>query len=303
MSALQMLPLIIVQALGKQKLARVPEPESITAHVDNVQQYDRVMETKLSISYAIAVEMIYRVRMKPLGGHGLDIASGPGHLTITMARELKLDSMYGVDLSAPMVETANGNARGQAMSQVRFQTGDATRLDFATAQFDLTTMMDAAHHMPSLDCVNRVLREMNRVTKPEGTVVVMDLVRLRTERLTEKYVNLLGNDYVERKLPNFFNDFRNSMYAAWTPGELSSAVPDTPDRKWSLVVPRGLPFAQFLIGTPPHQRPLYLRRGTPWSPSDVPVTTSNRADYRVARATMAGASLRGLRPHANTPAA
>ena len=80
--------------------------------------------------------------------------------------------------------------------------------------------------------------------------MVMDLVRLRTEELTARYVQTLGHDYVERGLPDFFEDFRNSMYAAWTANELFSSIPRDSRRIWCHIVPRALPTVQVILGLP-----------------------------------------------------
>lgn len=292
-SIFQILPLIIRQNVGKQQLERTPEPEAITADDDNVLQYDRVMETKLAISYAIAIETIYRARPTPFGGRALDICCGPGHMSINMAKELKLDELIGVDLSEGMVDVASTNAKEQGMDQVQFKKGDATSLDaFSESEFELTTMMDAAHHMPSLDIVTQILRQMDRVTKPDGLIVVMDLVRLRTQSLTENYVQMLAHDYDERGLPSFKEDFRNSMYAAWTPTELASAVPVDTARTWSHVVPRGIPFAQFLIGSPRGTVNVFTKRGAIWKSDEIPVTSNDLSDFKMAKLTMAAGSVR-----------
>lgn len=292
-SMLKMLSLIARQNIGKQSLSRTPEPQAITDASDNVTQYDRVMETKLAISYAIAIETVYKARPEPFGGKALDICCGPGHFSITMARELKLDQLIGVDLSEPMIKVASQNAAQKGMDHLSFRTGDATALgDFGDREFDLTTMMDAAHHMPTLELVTNVFREMDRVTKADGLVVAMDLVRLRTKSLTDEYVQLLAHDYVERGLPSFLDDFRNSMFAAWTPNELASAVPAQSNRRWSIVVPRGLPFAQFIIGLPQHRPNSFIKREPLWKGDQVPVSTKDRADYRMAKLTMNGASVR-----------
>lgn len=292
-SVLKMLPLIIRQNWGGQVLKRTPEPHRVTDQADNVIQYDRVMETKLAISYAIAVETIYRARTSPLGGRALDICCGPGHLAITLARELKLDELIGVDLSEPMVQVAASNARERGLPQVSFRTGDATQLvDFANDHFDLTTMMDAAHHMSNIEVLRKVLEEMDRVTRPDGLVVVMDLVRLRTRELTENYIGLLAHDYIERGLPNFLQDFRDSMYAAWTPAEMVAAVPSKSKRRWSQLVPRGLPFAQFLIGYPADRRGPLLGRDRLWTGNEIPVTAENRGEYQLAKLTMAAAAVK-----------
>jgi ubiquinone/menaquinone biosynthesis C-methylase UbiE len=292
---LNMLSLIARQNIGRQLLERKPEPQAITDASDNVTQYDRVMETKLAISYAVAIDTIYKARPQPFGGQALDICCGPGHFSITLARELKLNRLAGVDLSAPMVSVASQNAVQKKMEHLSFQTGDATELvDFGDEEFDLTTMMDAAHHMPTLELVNKVIGEMDRVTKADGLVVLMDLVRLRTKSLTDEYVHLLAYDYVERGLPSFLDDFRNSMFAAWTPKELASTVPAHSRRQWSLVVPRGLPFAQFLIGYPQGRRSVFVKRKPLWKSDQIPVSPQNLADYRMAKLTMTGASIRHL---------
>ena len=227
-------------------------------------------------------------------------------MSITMARELKLGSMIGVDLSAPMVKVANANAQEQGMHDISFQEADATALnDFSDSQFDLTTMMDAAHHLspprdenqldPSTKWVSAALCEMDRVTAPDGLIVVMDLVRLRTKSITETYIELLAHDYVKRGLPAFKEDFRDSMYAAWTSTEFRLAVPRQSKRRWSQVVPRGLPFAQFLIGFPKERQRPFTNRGRMWSDVNrVPVSAENMPDYRTARLMMATAAIKSI---------
>ncbi|MEZ6138613.1 MAG: class I SAM-dependent methyltransferase [Pirellulaceae bacterium] len=253
-SALSYLPLIFGQNIGPQLLARTPEPDNqvVTDSAQSVAEYDQVMKTKLAISYALAIETIFRTRSSGIES-AIDIACGPGHLSINMARDLGIKQLVGVDLSEEMIRTASANAEKQNSTNVCFEPGDATALRFESDSFDLCTMMDAAHHLPTLDAVSTALCELDRVCKPNGHVVVMDLVRLRSHTLTEKYVNLVGHENVEFGLTDFLKQFRDSMYAAWTPSELASAVPKLSSRKWVSIVPVGLPFAQFLLGLPAKQ--------------------------------------------------
>ena len=202
-------------------------------------------------------------------------------MSLNMTRDLKLDSMLGVDLSKPMIATASKNALNQSVSQAKFKTGDATNLShLKDRSFDLCTMMDAAHHLPTLDDVSKGLSEMERVTRDDGMILVMDLARLRTKELTEQYVDVLGEDYRLRGLADFLEQFRDSMFAAWTPSELASAVPSDTDRKWFLLVPRGLPFAQFLYGLPSTRNDVFIRNGRPWK--NPPVRNEERNEFRLA---------------------
>ncbi|MBN1908770.1 MAG: class I SAM-dependent methyltransferase [Pirellulales bacterium] len=301
-SIFQFAPMIVMQQSGRQKLQRRPEPEEVTDQADHVVQYDRVMGTKLAIAYASGLEVVHRARPEGMARETIDLACGPGHYTLCLARHLGFDRVVGVDLSAPMVEVANQNASEQGLGdRVTFRVGDATHVDgMETGRLELASFTDAAHHMPDLATVTRVLKEMDRMTKPEGLVMVMDLVRLRTEALTERYVNTLGHDYVQRGLPSFFKDFHNSMYAAWTAKELRQAVPRDTSRHWCHIVPRGLPTVQFLLGLPVGRRKVFVRSGLPWKPEACPVPREMRGEWRMLRMTIALASRKLIPPGTGT---
>jgi ubiquinone/menaquinone biosynthesis C-methylase UbiE len=287
---LKFIPLLYGQQRGAQELARQVEPEALTDDADHVFQYDQVKTTKLVIAYAIGMEAVYRARSADPGGQGraIDLACGPGHFTIWLREQLGYRDVTGVDLAPNMVRTAAKNARKRDLDgQVRFALGDITNLNqFAADTFDLSTFTDAAHHMPDVPTVGRVLAEMDRITRPDGLVMLMDLARLRTADLTERYVELLGGDYRERGLRDFFDDFRNSMYAAWTPAELAAAIPRNSRRTWCHVVARALPTLQLVLGLPVARDTPFIRRGTPWRWRDRPVPRDSLLDWVMARSTL-----------------
>jgi ubiquinone/menaquinone biosynthesis C-methylase UbiE len=258
-SLFDFVPMVLSQQGIFQTLDRSPEPKG----PDNVAEYDRVMTTKLALSYAAGVEIIYRVRDEP-GGSAVDLACGPGHYTLCLAKHLGIAPVTGVDIERPRVEAATRNAVAMCLDQsVRFQVGDISkRLDaFRDGELDLASFTGAAHHMDDLETVAGIVREMDRITKPGGLVMLMDLARLRTAKLTERYVNTLGQDYKDRGLGDFFNEFRNSMYAVWTPKELRGVIPTDSARWWCQLVPRGLPTIQIILGLPIGRNRVYLRRG------------------------------------------
>ncbi len=286
---LDFLPLLAMQQLARRQQPRTPEPDLVTADNDHVVQYDQVMSTKLVLAYALAFEIIHRARSEPRpGSTTIDLACGPGHYTLALARFLGYDQVEGLDLASAMIETATANAAATGLGdRVRFRLADVTQLDgIESGSVDLANFADAAHHMPDLPTVSRVLVEMDRITRPDGLVMVMDLVRLRTARLTERYVGLLGADYVERGLPQFLLDFRNSMYAAWTPKELRQAIPRNSRRHWRHLVPRGLPSVQIILGLPVGRTRTFVRSGVPWTPADNPVPPAMRAEWNILRNTV-----------------
>ncbi len=291
LNSAKIIPMVLSQVFGAQKLMRVREPSSVTADYENVVQYDRVMSTKLAINYAIALEVIHRARTitSDAESEAIDLACGPGHFTLCLKKYFGFDKITGVDLSPGMVGVAQKNATSQQLANCFFEVGDITNLEkFSDDTFDLTSFTGAAHHMADLSVVGSTLRQMDRITKPDGLVLLMDLARLRTAKLTEFYVDFLGADYVKQGLPDFLTDFRNSMYAAWTTDELSSVVPKQSRRVWIHFYPRLLPSMQFILGLPVGRTNLFCRRGLPWKVQESPIPSNMRAEWRLARMTLFG---------------
>jgi ubiquinone/menaquinone biosynthesis C-methylase UbiE len=291
---LSFLPMILAQS-GMQELARVPEQSSeVTESLDDVLQYDQVMQTALAVAYAIGLTVIHRARSQTStrSTKALDLASGPGLYTLCLQTYLKYGNITGIDLSSNMVDIAEKNAVEKKLAdQVAFEVGDVSDLTkFSNDFFDLTSFTDAAHHMPDLATVGKVLSEMDRVTKPDGLVMAMDLARLRTGALTEKYVGSIGANYLKMGLPYFYNQFRDSMYAAWTYSELRSAIPKNSRRVWCHLVSKELPTLQVILGLPVGRQKAFLRKGYPWRPGDIPVPKNHRLDWFFARVTLFSAA-------------
>jgi demethylmenaquinone methyltransferase/2-methoxy-6-polyprenyl-1,4-benzoquinol methylase len=99
------------------------------------------------------------------GSAALDVATGTGDLAIELAR--RGAEVTGSDFAPAMLELARRKAPG-----LRFEEGDALNLAHADDSFDAATVGFGARNFADLD---RGLREMTRVTKPGGRVVVLDI--------------------------------------------------------------------------------------------------------------------------------
>jgi demethylmenaquinone methyltransferase/2-methoxy-6-polyprenyl-1,4-benzoquinol methylase len=98
----------------------------------------------------------------------LDVCCGTGDVALRLAAA-KAD-VVGVDFSAPMLERAHMRSR-DAGAAVTFVNGDALRLPFAEDQFDVVTV---SYGLRNLAAVEEGLREMHRVAKPGGRLLVLD---------------------------------------------------------------------------------------------------------------------------------
>jgi SAM-dependent methyltransferase len=158
----------------------------------------------------------------------------------------------------------------------------------------LASFGGAAHHLEDVEQVRAVLRQMDRITRPEGLVMLSDPVRLRTAVLTERFVDLIAGDYAARGLSVFQDDFRHTMYAAFTPRGLRRAIPRDTTRIWFHLIPFGLPGFQTLIGVPERREALWLRGGLPWEPGSNPVPQDARGEWGFLRLSLRLGSIRCL---------
>jgi len=101
----------------------------------------------------------------------LDVAGGTGQLARHLARSAAFAVV--VDLTAEMLQTGARSAHDAGDRNVVFVEGDATRLPFASEQFDVVVSRFALHHV---DDVAAAGREMARVCRPGGAVAIIDLV-------------------------------------------------------------------------------------------------------------------------------
>jgi len=63
--------------------------------------------------------------------------------------------------------------RKNKFGNVRFEVADATKIPFEDNSFDISSVSFALHDMP-LSIREKVLKEMVRVTKPKGTIIIAD---------------------------------------------------------------------------------------------------------------------------------
>lgn len=102
------------------------------------------------------------------GSRILDVATGTGQQAFAFAK--KGYDVVGIDISEAMINVAKKKNKYQ---NAKFEVADATDLPFEDNTFDVSSISFALHDMP-LSIGEKVLREMVRVTKPQGIIVIAD---------------------------------------------------------------------------------------------------------------------------------
>jgi demethylmenaquinone methyltransferase / 2-methoxy-6-polyprenyl-1,4-benzoquinol methylase len=102
------------------------------------------------------------------GGSALDVACGTGDLAVELERRVGPEGrVVGLDFSERMLELARQKAPG-----IRFDRGNALELPYEDGEFDAVTVGFGARNFSDL---GRGLREMARVTRAGGRVVVLEI--------------------------------------------------------------------------------------------------------------------------------
>jgi demethylmenaquinone methyltransferase/2-methoxy-6-polyprenyl-1,4-benzoquinol methylase len=102
------------------------------------------------------------------GSKILDIATGTGKQAFAFAK--RGYDVIGIDLSEAMLKIAH---KKNKYGNVKFEVADATDLRFEDSSFDISCVSFGLHDMP-LFIRDKVLKEMARVTKRKGMIVIVD---------------------------------------------------------------------------------------------------------------------------------
>ncbi len=148
------------------------------AHMEEIKAYYALTNKAFDILapfYNVMTLPLVKVREQVVdftnAGKGstiLDVATGTGQQAFAFAK--RGYDVIGVDLTESMLEIARKNNKD---GLVKFETADATHLRFEENSFGVSCVSFALHDMP-LTIREKVLREMVRVTQPNGIIVIVD---------------------------------------------------------------------------------------------------------------------------------
>ena len=126
----------------------------------------------------------------------LDVACGPGLLACAFARVAQ--HATGVDMTPAMLEQARKTQQEQGLKNLSWQPGDVYSLPFPAAQFSIVSSRFAFHHLQD---PMAALKEMKRVCRPGGRIVVADMAPLPEKAAALNAAELLRDPSHVRALP------------------------------------------------------------------------------------------------------
>lgn len=117
--------------------------------------------------------------------HILDVATGTADMAIFMTRHLSPDKITGIDISTGMLEIGRQKiARHQLEGKIVLQEGDSENIQAPDNTFDAITVAFGVRNFEHLE---KGLREMLRVLKPGGRLVILEFSHPKTPGIRQMY--------------------------------------------------------------------------------------------------------------------
>ncbi|OBH40172.1 methyltransferase domain-containing protein [Mycobacterium mantenii] len=137
----------------------------------------------------------------PPGGIALDVGSGPGNVTASLARAAGPDGLaLGIDISEPMLARA---VRNEAGPQVGFIKADAQRLPLRDNTIDVAISTAVLQLVPD---PSAALAEIARVLRPGGRLAVMVPTAGRLARYWQMLPNVGAHAFDDDEIGDVLED-------------------------------------------------------------------------------------------------
>ena len=171
------------------------------------------------LHHAWRVRAADRAEVGP-GDSVLDVCCGTGDLAFELAGRVSPGGrVIGCDFSEPMLDLAREKGEKAGVESVRFEWADALQLPYDAGRFDAVTVGFGVRNFADRD---RGLREMVRVLRPGGRLVVLEFTTPRRPPFSTFYS--LWFDQIVPVLGRLTNDPEAYAYLA----ESVHSFPDPP---------------------------------------------------------------------------
>ena len=213
-------------------LERVLEPEVMDTWEDAVD-YDAMDFNEVNNAFVQR-----QIELGPPSGVLLDLGIGTARIPILIVQQNPNLNIIGIDLSKNMLKIGEANIiEANLTGAIELRSLDAKNLPFADNYFDMVISNSLLHHLPDpLPC----LKEIYRIIKPNGGILIRDLIRphytIDLEALMKKY----ATDCTDRQQKLF----RDSLLASYSIDEVQTllaesgiqgaVVTQSSDRHWSI---------------------------------------------------------------------
>ncbi len=184
-----------------------------TSHQQRDPEKIRSMFSKVAANYdransvlSMGVHHLWRKKLVQISGAKagdsvLDCATGTGDLAIEFKSKVGSGRVVGTDFCLEMLIPAPAKAKAHGFD-IEFKQADAMNLQFANQEFDLVSISFGIRNVAN---PAQALKEMARVTKPGGRVMVLEFGQVSLPGFASIY--------------NFYSNHVLPIIGGWVTGE------------------------------------------------------------------------------------
>ncbi|PSF36850.1 SAM-dependent methyltransferase [Aphanothece hegewaldii CCALA 016] len=193
-------------------MQRILEDEVMDT-LEEAIEYDAMDFTEVNTNFAQRAIVLAHQTAKVL-----DVGTGTARIPILIAQQRPTWNITGIDLAKSMLDIGFKNiAQANLEQQIHLEVVDAKQMPYTDAQFDLVLSNSLLHHLPN---PLPFLKELNRVLKPNGGILLRDLLRPASKAIINEIVEQVGEDYTEHQKKLFWD----SLHAAFTLEEIAELL-------------------------------------------------------------------------------
>ncbi|MBI2908736.1 MAG: class I SAM-dependent methyltransferase [Chloroflexi bacterium] len=208
---------------------RVPFTKEPIDETEEVEEYDKGARIYI---WPLYKHFVWKVMKRGIRrGWALDIGTGTGLLPLELAKVKNSDlQVVGLDISDTMIHQARRNVeRAKAEDRVHFIVASAAYLPFKDASLDIVASNASLHRWNE---PVQGINEIERVTKPEGAIIMRDSRRLPPNlfwRAFQFLVTSFMNESHKEAWPQ-------AVAAAYTIPEVNEILAKTRLRPWKVFI-------------------------------------------------------------------
>lgn len=210
---------LLRERISWRKQPRVPESDLVMESEVQTVAFSQAGEDDGVLTFLYLYNALQITSILQPGDRVLDLACGPAHQLVQVARLNPEVRFVGLDASPAMLACAQTTLAHAHVSNVELVQGDMTRLmGLEDGCMDGVICTMSLHHLPDHAALGTTLREVRRVLRPQGRFYLVDFGRLKLLRTQRFFADDL------RQPQQFTEDYFNSLRAAFSVEELSAAV-------------------------------------------------------------------------------
>jgi demethylmenaquinone methyltransferase / 2-methoxy-6-polyprenyl-1,4-benzoquinol methylase len=152
---------------------------------DIAPRYD-FLNRFLSVGIDVGWRKKALAELKPIAPRKLlDVATGTADVAIMAARILNPEKIIGIDISEKMLSFGRNKLLKEGLNgQIELQSGDSEAINFPDGSFDAVTVAFGVRNFENLE---KGLREIHRVLRPGGKLVVLEFSKPKTKGIQQLY--------------------------------------------------------------------------------------------------------------------